>query len=246
MPTITVFNFNHLPNINEICKNLNGKRFGDCWVTARVSKYNENEVYIQYWYYEPVEENLRKIFSEEDAHEIVSFLKENGKSKVLKRTYCFINLVTKTLEIYRWPDEKTEKILSIFEGLLKTKFKQLSIKSEYLKKIYSEHGSELKQAMFKNIDGLIYYILRGNCLENNEKFKKYLETSLNSLRVISFRPRIRFLNDHDRYQVTINGDKGTIRLSGNEIFQWRPRFEIRQLIFIIAAVTGLLPLKHSV
>jgi hypothetical protein len=244
MPTITVFKFEQLSNISEICKSLNGKRFDDCWLTARVSKYNDKEVYIQFWYYESVEENLRKVFAEDDAHEIVSFLKENGKSKVLKRTYCFINFLTKTLEIYRGSDEKTEKMLSIFESLLKTKFSQLNIKSEDLKKIYSEHGIELKQAMFKNIDGLIYYILRGNCLENNEKFKEYLETSLSSLRVISFRPRIRFLNDHNKYQVTINGDKGTIRLSGNEIFQWRPRFEIRQIVFIVVATLGLLT-KHS-
>jgi hypothetical protein len=33
--------------------------------------------------------------------------------------------------------------------------------------------------------------------------------------------------------VTINGDKGTIRLSSNEVFRWRPRFEIRQLVFIL-------------
>jgi hypothetical protein len=240
MPTITVFKFDQLSNILEICKSLNGKKFEDCWLTARVSKYNNNEVYIQFWYYESVEENLRRVFDEDDAHEIVSVLKENGKNKVLKRTYCFINLITKTLEIYRGRDEKTEKIISIFESSLKTKFNQLSIKSEDLRRIYSEHGTELKQAMFKNIDGLIYYILRGNCLENNEKFKKYLETSLNSLRVISFRPRIKFLNDHNKYQVTINGDKGTIRLSGNEIFQWRPRFEIRQIVFIVAATLGLL------
>jgi hypothetical protein len=240
MPTITVFKFDQLPNILEICKSLNGKKFEDCWLTARVSKYNDNEVYIQFWYYESVEENLRRVFDEDDAHEIVSVLKENGKSKVLKRTYCFINFITKTLEIYRGRDEKTEKIISIFESLLKIKFSQLNIKSEDLLRIYSEHGTELKQVMFKNIDGLIYYILRGNCLENNEKFKKYLETSLNSLRVISFRPRIKFLNDHNKYQVTINGDKGTIRLSGNEIFQWRPRFEIRQIVFIVAATFDLI------
>jgi len=245
MPTMTVFNFEKLPSILEICKSLNGKRFEDCWLTARVSKYNENEIYIQFWYYEAVEDSLRKVFSEDDANEIVSFLKENGKSKVLKRIYCFINLVTKTLEIYHGSDEKVEKIVSIFESLLKTKFNQLSISSNHLQKIFSEHGIELKQAMFKNIDGLIYYILRGNYLENNEKFKEYLRTSLDNLRVISFRPRIRFLNDHNKYQVTINGDKGTIRLSGNEIFRWRPRYEIRQIVFIVAATVGFLA-KHSV
>ena len=41
-------------------------------------------------------------------------------------------------------------------------------------------------------------------------------------------------------QVTINGDRGTIKLSSNGIFRWRPRYEIRQLTFLVAATLGLL------
>lgn len=233
MPTLTIFTFSRIPEIPEICKALNGKKFGEAWFTAKKSKYNEQEIFIQYWKYEDIEEDLKKVFSEENAYEIVSFLKENGKSKVLKRTYCFINLQTKTLEVYHSLDEKTDEIVSLLEKLLKTKFLPLRLTSSQLKKIYSTHGLELKQAMFKNIDGLIYEILRGNYLENNEKFKGYMQRFPECLRVISFRPKIRFLNKSSRYQVTVNGDKGTVKISEG-FFSWRPRYEIRQIVFIIA------------
>lgn len=241
MPTISVFKFDKLIKISDICKAVNGKKFNESWMTAKESKYSQNEVFIQYWYYEDLEESLKKVFSDEDSYEIVSFLKENGKNRVLKRTYCFINLLTRTLEIYRWPDQKTEEILQLLERFLGVKFSTLILKPEELKKIYSDHSVELKQVMFKNMNGLIYEILRGNSLENNTKFNEYLKSFPNCLRVISFRPKIRFLNDHNKYQVTINADKGTIRFSSNDVFSWRPRFEIRQIIFIISSIAKLLP-----
>lgn len=240
MPTITVFKFDKSIKVSDICRNVNGKKFDERWLTAKESKYSQNEVFIQYWYYEDLEESLKKVFSDEDSYEIVSFLKENGKNKVLKRTYCFINLLTKTLEIYRWPDQKTEEIVQLLEKLLEVKFSELALKSEHLKRIYSEHSTELKQVMFKYMNGLIYEILRGNSLENNAKFNEYLKSFPNCLRVISFRPKIRFLNDHNKYQVTINADKGTIRFSSDDVFSWRPRYEIRQLIFILSSIAGLL------
>jgi hypothetical protein len=238
MPVITVFSFKNMPGIFEVCEALNGKKFSESWISAKESKYNKDEVFISYWYYELIEENLKRTFSEEDVHEIVSFLKENGKSKVLKRTYCFINMLTKTLEVYRWPDEKTEEIISHLEELLKVKFNTLKLSSEELQKIYSNHATELRQVMFRNVEGLVFDILNGSCLEENVRFKEYLQLFPQSLRAISFRPKIKFLNHGNKYQVTINGDKGTIRLSSNEVFQWRPRYEIRQLIFMIAAIAG--------
>lgn len=243
MPIVSVFTFKEMPEIFEVCKVLNGKRSKEKWIVAKPSKYNRNEIFIQYYYYEDVEESLKRVFSEDDAYEIVSFLKENGKSRVLKRTYCFINTQTKTFEIYRGPDSKTEEIVSLFEELLKVKFIPLKLKPEELQNIYSQHSIELKQVMFKNIEGLIYNILRGNYLENNKKFNDYLKKFPECLRVISFRPKIKFLNNYNKYQVTINGDKGTIRLSQG-MFSWRPRFEIRQIVFIIASIAGLFSFKN--
>jgi hypothetical protein len=241
MPTITVFTFDKLPGVIELCKLLNIKNISEAQINAKLSKYNKDEVFVQYWYYEDIEDTLKSVFSENDGYEIVSFLKDNGKEKVLKRTYCFINLVTKTLEVYRGPDQKTQEIVSVLERSLNVKFIPISVKPEELKRLYSQHSTELKQVMFKNIYGLVYDILRGNCLENNERFTQYLQSFPESLRVVTFRPKIKFLNNYNKYQVTVNGDKGTIRISSNEVFQWRPRFEIRQLVFILASVIGLLP-----
>jgi len=240
MPTITIFTFSEMPKFEQAIEALNGKKKGETWISARINKYNKDEIFIQYWYYEDIENGIKKVFSEEDAYEIVSFLKENGKQKVLKRTYCFINFITKTLEIYRGPDARAGQILQMIEKCLKIKFSPLNLTTAHLTKIYSRHSLELKQVLFKNINGLIYDIFRGNNLEANAKFKEYLQTFPSSLRVISFRPKIKFMNEHNKYQVTLNGDKGTLRISSNEVFQFRPRFEVRQLIFILAATIGLL------
>ena len=240
MPIISVFAFEELPNVPAICKALNGKKIQDSWFNAKPSNYNSDEAFIQFWYYEDLEDSLRKLISEDDAHEIITFLKKDGKDKVLKRTYCFINLFSKTLEIYRGDDARTGEIVSYMEKFLNIKFKKLSFASEDLQKIYKNHSLELKQVMFKNVEGLIYDILRANNLESNVRFKEYLQLFPESLRVISFRPRIRFLDGHNKYQVTLNGDRGTIRLSSNEVFKWRPRYEIRQLTYILASTAGLI------
>ena len=240
MPVISLFKFDKLPSVFEIAKVLNGQKLKDAWIVAKPSKYNKDEIFINYWYYEDVEESLNRVFSEEDGYEVVSFLKDNGKSRVLKRTYCFISLLTKTLEIYRGPDMKTEEIVSTFEEFLKVKFASVRIEPNQLQQIYSNHSTELKQVMFTNVEGLIFNILRGNFLENNEKFRQYLQKFPDCLRAISFRPKIRFLNNFNKYQVTLNGGKGTLRISSNSIFNWRPRYEIRQIVFIVAATLGLL------
>lgn len=240
MSTLTLYKFDGLRNVWDVVKALNRKQINSGWITARVSKYNRSEAFVQVWYYEDLEEHVKRVFSDEDADEIVSFLKQNGKTRVLKRTYCFINLLTNTLEIYRGPDNKTDEIVSALENFLRVKFVPISLKSEELQAIYSNHATELKQAIFKNIEGLFYEILRGNRLENNEKFKGYMQVFPDCLRVISFRPKIKFLNQANKYQVTVNGDRGTVKLSSNGLFQWRPRFEIRQIVFLIAATLGLL------
>jgi hypothetical protein len=238
MPVITVFTFDNLPNAQKIVEILDKKKNEDAWLTAKESKYTKTEIFIQYWYYEGVESALRQNMSEDDLYEIVSFLKNNGKSRILKRTYCFINLFLKTLEIYRGPNKRTDEIVSLLEKLLGINFKLITLKPEELRKIYLNHSTELKQAMFKHVDGLVYEVLKADNLENNERYKQYLQAYLENLRAITFRPKINFLNGNNRYQVTVNGDKGTLRLSSNDVFQWRPRFEVRQLVFILKNVSG--------
>lgn len=242
MSVVTLFKCGNLPKSWMIQKSLNGKKFDNSWLTAFVSKYNRNEVVVNYWYQEDLEDSIKRVLEDEnETSEVVSFLKQNGKTQVVKRIHCFINLTTKTLEIYTGSENKANEIISIFENILKVKFERIILDSNNLQKIYSEHSTELKQVMFKNIDGLLYEILRGKNLENNEKFKDYIQKFPNCLRVISFRPKIKFLNGNTKYQVTLNGDKGTIKFSSpNGEFNWRPRIEIRQLTFLVAATVGLL------
>lgn len=241
MSVVSVFKFESLSSPWQVAKSLNGQKINETRITAFVSKYNRNEVFVQYFFYEDIEEAIKKITDENESTEIVSVLKQNGKTKLLKRVYCFINLLTKTLEIYTGSELLVNEIISALEKVLKTRFSQVTLSSSDLQKIYSQHSTELKQAMFKNIDGLFYEILRGKSLENNEKFKQYMQKFPDSLRVISFRPKIKFLNSNNKYQVTLNGDRGTLRFSSpNGEFSWRPRIEIRQLTFLIAATLGFL------
>jgi len=238
---VTVFKFNNLSGPWQVAKSLNGQKKGESWVRAFVSKYNRNEVVASFWSYEDVEDSINKIFDEDERTEIVSYLKQNGKTRILRRVYCFINTMMKTLEIYTGSEMKLNEIVSMFEDVLKTKFTRVILDSNNLQKIYIEHSNELKQVMFKNVEGLFYEILRGKYLENNEKFRQCMEKFPESLRVISFRPRIKFLNGYNKYQVTLNGDKGSMRFSSpNEQFDFRPRIEIRQLTFLIAATLGFL------
>ncbi|MBI2542775.1 MAG: hypothetical protein HYW24_01165 [Candidatus Aenigmarchaeota archaeon] len=241
MSVITVFKFQGELDPWRAAKLLNMVKMDDKWVTSFVSKYSRNEVVINYYYYEDMEDGIKKVFDENESMEIVSYLKQNGKTRILKRVYCFINTMMKTLEVYTGVEAKLDEILSILEDSLKMKFTRAVLKSEELQNIYSQHSNELKQVMFKNVEGLFYEILRGNHLESNMKFNKYMENFSEFLRVISFRPKIKFLNGNNRYQVTLNGDKGTLRFSSpNGEFDFRPRIEIRQLTFLIAATLGFL------
>lgn len=241
MSIVSVFKFNSLSGPWQVAKSLHGQKMQDSWMTAFVSKYNRNEVCLNYWFYEDLEDSIKRVFDENESLEVVSYLKQNGKTRVLKRVYCFINMMTKTLEIYTGYEPKLEEIVTTLEAVLKTRFTRVTLTSESLQNIYSHHSNELKQVMFKNVEGLFYEILRGKYLENNEKFKQYMEKFPESLRVISFRPRIKFLNGNNKYQVTLNGDRGTMRFSSpNGEFDFRPRIEIRQLTFLIAATLGFL------
>jgi len=241
MSIVTVFKFNNLSGPWQVAKSLHGQKINDSWMSAFVSRYNRNEVVMNYWFYEDLEDSIKRVFDENESLEVVSYLKQNGKTRVLKRIYCFINTMTKTLEVYTGSDAKLEEIVTTIETILKTKFTRIILSSTELQNIYSQHSSELKQVMFKNVEGLFYEILRGKYLENNEKFKQYMGKFPECLRVISFRPRIKFLNGNNRYQVTLNGDRGTLRFSSpNGEFSFRPRIEIRQLTFLIAATLGFL------
>jgi hypothetical protein len=245
MPTITILTFEEMPTLEEAISLLNGKKKGEDWVSARQNKYNQDEIFIQYWYYENIESGLKRALSEEDSYEIVSVLKENGMDRVLKRVYAFVNYLTHTLEIYIGNDAKARKLLSILEENLKIKFTSLRLTEAELLEIYKKHSNELTKVVLRDSLSKEEIAISGGNVDNSEVFGQLFGDSGLGVRAIAFHPRIKFMNQNNRYIVSLDGDRGTLRISSNQIFQWRPRYEIRQIVFIIAATKRMLERKEA-
>jgi len=233
MSVISLFKIKELPKKLDLVYRIDGRKRDKYSFKARTSKYNENEIEIMVWYKEDIETGLKRAFSDQ-APGIISIFKENGREQVLRKVFAFVNLENSTLEIYRGIDNITIELKDILQDFLKTELASVSLNSGQLLKIIQSHSKELKQAMFKYIHGLWYHIIRGTHLENNNKYKTYLETKQDSLRVISVLPKIKYLNGSE-YMVTINGDRGTIRMS-NGYVKWKPRAEIRQIVSLVDSV----------
>jgi uncharacterized alkaline shock family protein YloU len=234
MPTITVFVAQNTKPKFQIIKEINEKGKGDKeWFSAVLNKSQPEEIMISFFFEESLEEHLSKVLEEDELEEVVSVLKQNGNSKIIKKITCFFNVKTKILEVYRGPDKLTDRIVVMLSEITGIEFKRIKISADGLQQIYQKHSLEVTQAMFKNIDGLFYQTLRGNNLETNKRFLEYMAKFKDFLRVISIRPAIKFLNG-GRYQITLNGDKGSIRFSSLSDFKWRPRFEIRQIVDIVS------------
>jgi len=236
MTTITLFKMEPSLNKNDLINCLNDVRENGCWLKAKESKYNENEIEIDVWYEEDVEIGLRRAFSEE-AYEMVDYFRNNGREKIIRKVYCFADLELGLLEIYRGIDPIVYKIKEVLEKLLRVNLVSISLDSGHLMHIVTKYSSELKQAMFKYIHGLWYHIIRGRHLEANGKYKDFIVTKPDSLRCVSIVPKIKYLNGSE-YSVTINGDKGTIKM-WDGMFKWKPRFEVRQIVSIVANVSRL-------
>jgi len=236
MVTVTLFKIEPLPEKNEMVKRLNGKKKNGCWLKAKESKYNENEIEVDVWYEEDVETGLRRAFSDE-AYEMVEYFRNNGKEKIVRKVYCFVDIELGILEIYRGIDIVTFKIKEIIENLLDVNLSTVSLDAGHLMHLVKTYSTELKQAMFKYIHGLWYHIIRGRHLEQNGKYKDFIVTKPDSLRCVSIVPKIKYLNG-SQYSVTINGDKGTIKM-WDGFFKWKPRIEVRQIVQIVANVASL-------
>jgi len=236
MVTVTLFKIEPMLEKNEIVKRLNGKKKNGCWFKAKESKYNENEIEVDVWYEEDVETGLKRAFSDE-AYEMVEYFRNNGKEKIIRKVYCFVNTELEILEIYRGIDTVTFKIKEIVENLLDVNLSTVSLDAGHLMHIVKAYSTELKQAMFKYIHGLWYHIIRGRHLEQNGKYKDFIVKKPDSLRCVSIIPKIKYLNG-SQYSVTINGDKGTIKM-WDGMFKWKPRIEVRQIVSIIANVAKL-------
>ncbi len=234
MPVISVFKYGEDIRVDEIVSKLDGKKIEDGVLKARKSKFNSHEAIVEYRFEQEVEELIKRVLPETLVERLARDIKENGNSKVENRVLCFFNTLVKTFEVYRGPDGVTETVVAGVSKLLGIRLRPLTLSSQALRNIYLNHSKELRQALFKNVDGLLFETLKGRCLEKNWKFVSYTKKFPHSLRVITFRPSIKFLNGGCKYHVTINGDKGTIKFSGNGDFKWRPRLEVRQLVYMMA------------
>lgn len=233
MPAITLFIAENIKPKFQIIKEINENGRGEKeWFSAVLNKSQPEEIIVSYFFEESIEEHLSRVLEEDEIEEVISVLKQNGNSKVIKKITSFFNVNNKLLEIYRGPDKITERIVEKLTEITGIQFKRIKVSSNGLQQIYQRHSFEVTQAIFKNIDGLFYQIMRGSNLETNKRFLEYMTKFKDCLRVISIRPAIKFLNG-GKYQVTVNGDKGSIRFSPLPDFGWRPRFEIRQVVDIV-------------
>jgi len=233
VPAITLFIAENIKPKFQIIKEINENGKGEKeWFSAVLNKSQSEEIIVSYFFEESIEEHLSRVLEEDEVEEVISVLKQNGNSKVIKRITSFFNVNNKLLEVYRGPDKITERIVEKLTEITGIQFKRVKVPANGLQQIYQKHSLEITQAMFKNVDGLFYQIMRGNNLETNKRFLEYMAKFKDCLRVISIRPAIKFLNG-GKYQVTVNGDKGSIRFSPLPDFRWRPRFEIRQVVDIV-------------
>jgi predicted RNA-binding protein with EMAP domain len=233
VPAITLFIAENIKPKFQIIKEINENGRGEKeWFSAVLNKSQPEEIIVSYFFEESIEEHLSRVLEEDEIEEVISVLKQNGNSKVIKKITSFFNVNNKLLEIYRGPDKITERIVEKLTEITGIQFKRIKVSSNGLQQIYQRHSLEVTQAIFKNIDGLFYQIMRGSNLETNKRFLEYMTKFKDCLRVISIRPAIKFLNG-GKYQVTVNGDKGSIRFSPLPDFGWRPRFEIRQVVDIV-------------
>ncbi len=235
MVTVSLFKMSEVPEKLDIIYRVDGERVGDCKFQVKQSEYDDEELQVDISYEEDLETGMKRIFSNE-AEEIAEYLREKGKEKIQRKITCFVNRTAKTVEIYRGPDFVTARIKEAIQKLMKVNLEQININSQQLLMIANQNSEEVKQAMFKYINGLWYQILRGNRLESNQKYLEYLTVKPESLRMISVIPKINWTNG-SKYMVTFNGDRGTIKM-GDGIYRWKPRKEIKQFVDLMLEVAS--------
>ncbi|MBD3155623.1 MAG: hypothetical protein GF368_03125 [Candidatus Aenigmarchaeota archaeon] len=227
MVTVSVFRMSSVPKKFDIIYRLHGESYGSCEFQVKRSGKGDKELRIIASYEEDIETGMKRVFSKR-AEEMADYLREKGKEKIQRKVICFLNRETGILEIYRGKDHVTNKVMKGIQRLLGVNLSQVKLSSQQLLMIVNQNSEEVKQAMFKYIHGMWYQILRGNKLENNQKYLEYLSDKPESLSMVSVIPRINWVNG-SKYMVTFNGDKGTIKMYDGS-YRGKPRGEIKQFV----------------
>lgn len=228
MVTVSLYKMDPVPEKLDILFRLEGEKKGDFSFRAKNSENDEIEVIVTYE--EDLETGMKRVFSLESL-ELTKYLREKGKQKIERKIFCFINLKDGTVEIYRGKDFVTERLKESFQSLLGIKLTQVLMSKDQLLSLANFKSEEIKQAIFKSINGLWYEVLRGNSLERNQQYLTYVSSFPDSLRVLSIIPKINWVNG-SKYMVTFDGDRGTIAINDG-LFRSKPRSEVKQCVSLM-------------
>ncbi len=217
MATVSLYKISKIPKLRDI--KVKGLRI-------KIISNSKDELSFKIIYSEPIKDIISREFKEV-ASDILKRLKDFADKSIEITIKASIYKKHKVLAIERGKDYVLYRILKKI-GRHFGEISPISLDSESLLKLARKYGSEIKFAVFKNIDGLLYETLRGRRLETNDKFKKMLKRNNDSLKVIGFYMK----NTWPKFQVTINGDKGTIRYYKNG-------FERTEISLIVDAVINM-------
>ncbi len=220
MTTISLYMFETFKKQKEVEESLNKISNEKYWIIAKSKQSEINGIFnIQL----PLTQELRKVLEPWEIEK----LKINGIEKIVRSVEFIIDFEKKVIVMFRGRDIITEELKRVLENVLATKIKELYLSYKALKEILEKYSLELRQAYFKYVNGFLFESYKGRFLERNQHFKNLLKEREKYLRVITIVPKIFPIINK---QVTINGDKGTLKFSnGSEI----SKIEVKRIIDLI-------------
>jgi len=222
MATITLLHFKTYRSIDEIEKELNkisGERY---WIVAK--KENERTIKVIFNYKITLEEAVRKVLN---PIEIKNFFNGSSSQLLTRNVIAFMHFDKEILEVHRGIDYIFNFFIAVIEKHLRIKFTPYYISSDALLKIINNYSISLNQVYFKFVNGFVFEMYKGKYLQHSEFIKEKLRNLHKNLRIITVIPKIRF--EGIPKSVSINGDKGTIKFSIDDI----NRNELLQIINLI-------------
>jgi len=160
-------------------------------------------------------------------NEIKNFFNGSSSQLLTRNVIAFMHFDKEILEVHRGIDYIFNFFIAIIEKHLRIKFTPYYISSEALFKIINNYSISLNQVYFKFVNGFVFEMYKGKYLQHSEFIKEKLRNLHKNLRIITVIPKIRF--EKIPKSVSINGDRGTIKFSVDDI----SRNELIQIINLI-------------
>jgi len=225
MATITLLHFKTYRSIDEIEKELNKISSEKYWIVAK--KENERIIKIIFNYKITLEEALRKVLN---PIEIKNFFNGTSSQLLTRNIIAYMHFDKEILEVHRGIDYIFNFFVAVLEKHLRMKFMPYYISPEALLKIINNYSISLNQVYFKFVNGFVFEMYKGKYLQYSEFIREKLRSLHKNVRIITVIPKIRF--EKFPKSVSINGDKGTIKFSVDDI----GRNELVQIINLIYEV----------